>query len=160
MELLLLKLNELGIKTVFNTEFNTPTSCFRTQIAFSKNEGEWRIKPIFHKGHAASEHEIKEKLSEFLAKINKLKDITVGVNHENKTFALEGQKKCDTCPSCKAFCFSVSDNICLSCGYERSSEKERKKFNEGLLRGGYTTNGFVPMGDIYTPDQFPERHNL
>lgn len=157
MELLLLKLNELGINTVFKTEFNTPTSCFKTQIVFSKNEGEWRIKPIFHKGHTASEHEIKSKLSEFITKIEKLKNITV-VTKGNDMVGLPG-KKCDTCPSCKAFCFSVEDNICLSCGHKRNPADiaQHQEFCRTLPNMRHT---WVPQGDIYTPDQFPDRHNL
>lgn len=157
MEILLLKLQDLGIKTVFHTDFNTPTSCFRTQIAFSKNDGEWRIKPIFHKGHAAPEDEIKNKLNEFLQKIGKLKEITVLTKtdgHGKEHIVGIPERKVENCPKCNAFCFSIQDNICLSCGHERKSfAQQHKDLHDGK-------NPFIPMGDIYTPEVYPERHSL
>lgn len=160
MELLLLKLSELGIKTVFKTDFNTPTSCFRTQIAFTKNDGEWNIKPLFHKGHAAPEAEIKSKLSEFLTKIGKLKGITVATKG-NDVVGLPG-KRVEECPECRSYCFSIQDNFCLSCGHERKHAWHMDSHQEFCRTLPNCRHGksFVPCGDIYTPDQFPERHNL
>jgi hypothetical protein len=159
MEIIILRLSQLGIKTEFVTDFNTTTSCFRTQISFSKNDGAWRPKPIFHKTHAAPEHELKEALQKFEAKIHKLSNITIGsFKHptEGMKYAFPPEMKVKDCPKCRAYCFSIKDNICLSCAHEPGENE----FQGGTLRGGYTTNGWVPGGDLYTPESHPDRHNL
>jgi hypothetical protein len=104
MEVILLKLNELGIKTVISTDYLTEQACFRTQVTANKNGGQWGMKPIFHKGHSAPEDQLK-------ATIQRL--------------------------------------------YNRVTETD-----EPICRGGFTTNGWVPQGDIYTPETHPERFNL